>query len=339
MADNGRPDKKVLITGGAGFIGTHLARYLIAHNNTCQVDLVDNFARGVNDDAIQRMAQKPNVHLHTLNILEPEALTDLDTDYDYVYHLAAIIGVANVLERPYEVLRNNVVMLLNMLDWASRQTDLQRLVFASTSEVYAGTLRHFALPLPTPEVTPLALTDLGHPRTSYMLSKIYGEALCHQSGLPFTIFRPHNIYGPRMGLAHVIPELLQKAHRASDGDEFEVFSVDHRRAFCFIGDAVEMIVRASEAPDGAGQTLNLGNQDAEVSIGELVQVILDTVGKRLRMSPQPATPGSPARRCPDMTQTQALTGVRAQVSLHEGVKQTYQWYRDNVFDQHNISAR
>ncbi len=339
MMDNERPDKKVLITGGAGFIGTHLAGYLIAQNNTCRIDLLDNFARGVNDEAIRGLAQKTNVQLRTLNLLEPETLAELDTDYDYIYHLAAIIGVANVLDRPYAVLRDNAVMMLNMLDWANRQADLKRFIFASTSEVYAGTLKNFTLALPTPEVTPLALTDLDQPRTSYMLSKIYGEALCHQSGLPFTILRPHNIYGPRMGLAHVIPELLQKAHRASDGDKLEVFSVDHRRTFCFISDAVEMIVRASEAPGGVGKTLNLGNQDAEVTIGALAQVILDTVGKKLSVSPQPVMPGSPTRRCPDMTRTQALTGVRAQVSLHEGVKQTYQWYRDNVFDQHNISAR
>ena len=84
-------------------------------------------------------------------------------------------------------------------------------VFASTSEVYAGSLEHFGLPIPTPETAPLGLPDLGRPRTTYMLSKIYGEALCRHAGLPFTILRPHNLYGPRMGMAHVIPELHARA--------------------------------------------------------------------------------------------------------------------------------
>ena len=72
-----------------------------------------------------------------------------------------------------------------------------------------------------------------------MLSKIYGEALVHQSGLPFTIVRPHNFYGPRMGLSHVVPQLLQRIHEAADGDELVVYSIDHQRTFCFIDDAVE----------------------------------------------------------------------------------------------------
>jgi nucleoside-diphosphate-sugar epimerase len=92
-------------------------------------------------------------------------------------------------------------MLENVLTLARDQRDFSRFLFASTSEVYAGTLQYFGMPIPTPENTPLAMTALDEPRTSYMISKIMGEAMCQQSGLPFTIFRPHNVYGPRMGMA------------------------------------------------------------------------------------------------------------------------------------------
>ena len=102
-------------------------------------------------------------------------------------------------------------MLRNIITFGKRQENLERLIFTSTSEVYAGTLKYFSLKIPTPENTPLALTELSENRTSYMLSKIYGEALCLHSGLPVTIVRPHNFYGPRMGLSHVIPELFKES--------------------------------------------------------------------------------------------------------------------------------
>src|SRR5262249_46278010 len=204
---------------------------------------------------------------------------------------------------------------------------------------YAGTLQKFSLPIPTPETVSLALPDLDHPRTSYMLSKIYGEALIHQAQVPFTIVRPHNFYGPRMGLSHVIPELLKKAHFAKMGEPIEVFSIDHRRTFCFIRDAIEMIYRAVESPKSVGQVLNIGTQEPEVTIGELARKVTAAVGKRLDTVAGPETPGSPARRCPDMTRTRQLTGYCSQVSLEEGIQETYDWYRTHIFDGKSISAR
>ena len=104
----------------------------------------------------------------------------------------------------------NIRMLQNVISLARRQSNLNRLLFASTSEVYAGTLEKYGLEIPTVEGANIVLSDLSSPRTTYMLSKIVGEVMCQHSGVPFTIFRPHNIYGPRMGMAHVIPELLMK---------------------------------------------------------------------------------------------------------------------------------
>lgn len=328
---------KVLITGGAGFFGVHLARCLL--NNGYKVDLVDNFSRGVNDDELKSLSAKSGVCILNRDLLQPGVLDDLDNNYKYIYHFAAIIGVVNVIDRPYHVLRDNVSMLVNMLSFAEHQSSLQRFVFTSTSEVYAGTLQHFTMPIPTPESTPLALTALDHPRTSYMLSKIYGEALCHHSGVPFTIIRPHNIYGPRMGMAHVIPELLKKAHCASDGARLDVFSVNHWRTFCYIDDTVMMMKLAAESSACMEETLNIGNQEPEISIGELARLILDIVGKNLEISEKPATPGSPLRRCPDMTRTIELTGYNSQVDLHKGLELTYDWYRTNVFEGKVVYAK
>ena len=320
---------KALITGGAGFIGSHLGRRLLELGYA--VDLVDDFSRGANDDVLTSLQELGGIRLVERDLRLPGALDDCDDDYDYVVHLAAIVGVANVVGRPYEVLRDNVSMTEHALALARRQRALQRFLFASTSEVYAGTLAAFGVAIPTPERTPLVVPDLDQPRTSYMLSKLYGEAMCHQAHVPFTIVRPHNVYGPRMGLAHVIPELLQRAHEATDG-RLEVFSVEHKRTFCYVDDAVEMIVRSLESPRCRGQTLNVGTQAPEVTIRELAELALAVVGRELEIVPQPATPGSPERRCPDMSRTIELTGYASRVELEDGVRRTYEAYRTRVFE-------
>ena len=321
---------RVLITGGGGFIGAHLARHFADRDQ--EVDLVDDFSRGRLDADLTALVGRPNVRLIEKDMLVPGALEDLSADYALIFHLAAIVGVANVLDAPDRVLRRNVELLVSALELAARQRDLERFVFASTSEVYAGTLALGDLPLPTPEDAPLTVPDPRLPRTSYMLSKIFGEAMSFQSGLPVTVVRPHNVYGPRMGLAHVIPELLQRAYEAEDGGRLGVYSVEHRRTFCHVSDAVEMMARAARAPDGVGQTLNIGKQTPEIRIGDLAERIVEVVGRQLEIDPLPPHPGSPARRCPDMTRTIEVTGYVAEVTIEDGVRDTYDWYRPNVFE-------
>ena len=328
---------KVLITGGAGFMGFHLAKRLA--EDGYRVDLVDSLARGVRDPELEELLSRPRATLIVRDLLNPDALDDLADDYDFVIHLAALLGVANVRQRPYDVLTFNDILLQRMIDFSRRQKALRRLLFPSTSEVYGGTLRYFDMPVPTPESTPLAVNDLAEPRTSYMLSKILGEALCRYSGLPFTIFRPHNVYGPRMGLSHVVPELLKKARDLGNDEALEVYSPSHKRTFCYVSDAVEMIVRMMETPSCEGETLNVGNEEPEVAIGELARIILKTVGRDNDILPMPDTPGSPQRRAPDMTRTTGLIGFRAQVDPADGVARTYRWYREKIFEGGGVSAR
>ena len=329
--------RKALITGGAGFIGYHLASHLIASG--WHVDLVDSLARGASDDALAELQASGRVRLLERDLRVADALAGADDDYTHVFHLAAIVGVSHVLERPYEVLCDNVAMLTHALEFARAQVGLERFVFTSTSEVYAGSPQHITVPVPTPEEVPLALPALAQPRTCYLLSKIYGEAMCHHAGVPFTVVRPHNVYGPRMGLSHVIPELLERAYAADDGGALEVFSIEHRRAFCYIDDAVEIIARATMAEACEGEVLNVGDESREVSIGELARIVVAAVGKRVEIVPGPDTPGSPPRRCPDMANTTRLTGYRASVELETGIGQTYDWYRHNVFEGVGLAVR
>ncbi|WP_376694400.1 NAD-dependent epimerase/dehydratase family protein [Wenzhouxiangella sp. EGI_FJ10409] len=329
--------EKVLITGGAGFIGLHLARRLL--DEGMQVHLVDSFARGVRDPDLEKILEHPGARFDEIDCLDAEAVAALPTDFDYIFPLAAIIGVVHVMERPYRVVMDNLVMMDNMIEHARRQKALKRFMYPSTSEVYAGTLESFDLPIPTPEDTPLAVTELSRPRTSYMLSKISGECLCHYADIPYTVFRPHNVYGPRMGLVHVVPGQLHKAFEARDGDEIPVPSVDQTRCFCYIDDALEMLVRMMRSRECEGQTLNLGTQEPELTIREVARTCHEAVGRDVTIRPEPPPPGSPARRGPDMSKATRLTGYSSRVDLQAGVEKTWAWYRENVFESDGVSAR
>jgi UDP-glucose 4-epimerase len=320
---------KFLITGGGGFLGERTASTLLANGD--EVHIVDNFSRGQNDQTLKELAARRGARILQEDLLAPDALSTLSPDYDFIIHLAAIVGVQNVLERPYDTLHHNVVMHAAAIRFARRQKLLKRFVFASTSEVYAGTLRQGDLPVPTPEDVTLTLTPLHEPRSSYMLSKIYGEAMLLHSGLPFTIVRPHNIYGPRMGMDHVVPQLLEKAHKADSYSFLEVFSVDHRRAFCFIDDAVEMVKRVLDCPAALNQVLNLGAESPEVTVRHVAEVVISTVGKPLTIRSLPETPGSPVRRAPKMKRMTSATGYVARITLEEGIRRTYDWYRGHIF--------
>lgn len=321
--------KKVLITGGAGFIGLHLARRLAAMD--CEVVLADNLARGKMDNEAQTLLELPNVSFVQCNLLDRSDAASLGNDFDTVYHLAALLGVQNVLDRPMQVLRDNVIMTANVVDGVSGGSTTPRIIYTSTSEVYAGTLKFGDLPLPTPEETPLIVSDTSKPRTSYMLSKIYGEALCQLGDLPYTVIRPHNVYGPRMGMAHVIPELLKRTHETPAGGSLDVWSVDHTRTFCFVDDAVDMLLAVAQTPACENQVINLGTEKPETTILELAKDVMDVVGKELSINPKPATAGSPTRRCPQMSKMTELTGLTSKVGLREGVEKTYAWYKENVF--------
>jgi len=321
---------KALITGGLGFIGYHLSSRLLAEG--FEVHAYDNRRRGTIDAQVEALRANSRYRLIIGDLIDESSLQRLADNYTYIFHMAAIVGVRHVAEQPYQVLIDNVASLANVIDFARRQTDLRRLVFPSTSEVYAGTLQYFGMSFPTPETTPLAITDLAQPRTSYMLSKIYGEALCQHAGVPFTIVRPHNVYGPRMGMAHVVPELLKRTHQTPTGGKLPVFSANHKRTFCYVDDAVEFIIRLAKASAGLSGTFNIGSSTEEISIARLAELIVATVGKHLEIESAPATQGSTERRQPHLGHAITVAGYTPTVSLHEGILRTYEWYRACGFE-------
>lgn len=302
-----------------------------------QIDLLDNFSRGVNDAQLTNLAENDKINLINADLLQSTTIDQLNYDYAYIYHLAAVIGVQHVLKSPYDVLTKNFTLLQNALEIARRQKKLERFVFSSTSEVYVGTLNHYGLEFPTPESTSLTVSDLHEARTSYMLSKIYGEAMCLHSGLLVTIIRPHNFYGPRMGLSHVIPELMKKVVDLDNG-KVDVFSVNHKRTFCYIADAVQMIQLLAESTQTIGDSYNIGNDDEEITMVELSQIIIDLIGKDVAINPMHATPGSPNRRCPSITKLKEIISYNKQYPLKKGLQETFDWYNASVFSGKEVSA-
>jgi UDP-glucose 4-epimerase len=319
---------KILVTGAAGFIGLRFAHRLAEMGSI--VHMVDMVKPPVNDKDFHEVIKKPNVKFFELNGLNDHSLQCLDNDYTHVAHFAALLGVQNVLDAPFDVLDYNHRLTSNFLNFAKSQKAQPRFLFASTSEVYAGTLASGSLTIPSPEGSQIILPPLSQPRSSYMLSKIYGEAMCINAGIPFTIVRPHNIYGPRMGMRHVIPQLLQRAYK-SVGTELTVFSPTHTRTFCFIDDAVKMLVLLIKSDDAVNKTLNLGNQSPEITMKNLAETIIEQVGSPVTVKPSENTAGSPSRRAPNMEECSNIIGYIEQTSLSDGVKKTFEWYRDNYF--------
>ncbi|QRM27249.1 NAD(P)-dependent oxidoreductase [Microvirga sp. VF16] len=319
--------KKVLITGGAGFIGLHIARALV--RTGVHVDLVDNFSRGQSDFELSVVSSSRHVRTIELDMSVANATDILDSDYNLIFHLAAIVGVKNVVSRSYDTLALNTALTIEALRLARRQRNIFAFIFASTSEVYSGSEFSDLLAFPTIEDSILTVPPLSSPRTSYMLSKLYGEALVLQSGLRSVIVRPHNVYGPRMGRDHVIPELMRRIHNTEPGGELEVYSPTHSRTFCYIDDAVAMIIRLARNPAAIGGTWNIGTEAPEYSIMRVAEIIRDTMHADVKLVPGHTTSGSPTRRCPSMIRTDAMTGYYERTSLDDGVSSTFGWYREH----------
>ena len=317
---------RTLILGGAGFIGYHLAARLCAEGHA--LTLVDDLSRGRRDRELEALCARPDVTMVLADLTRPDALAGLPRQWDCVYMLAAVVGVRNVEIDPARVVRTNTLAIMHLLDWLAPESGV--LFFASTSETYAGGVSAGTVPVPTPEEVALSVEDIRAPRFAYAASKILGEAaVIHTArarGLSAVIGRFHNVYGPRMGADHVIPELSLRALRREN--PFRVHGADQRRAFCHVSDAVEALLRLTSTQTAWGQIVNIGNDTEETLIEDLARLVLREARFEPSLDRVAAPAGSVARRCPDIGRLRALTGFVPKVSLEVGVRDTIAWYRD-----------
>jgi nucleoside-diphosphate-sugar epimerase len=312
---------KVLVTGGTGFIGSYLARYLdkIGYD----VTICDNNSRGKLDDSVK------DLKFIECDLTNKSDLEKLDTDYDYVYHLAAINGTPNFYEIPHLVLKVNTICNINILDWCV-ENNIKNILSASSSEIYASTDN---IQIPTSEDVIASIDDVHNERFSYAGSKIFGELLfinyAKQYGLNTKIIRPHNIYGSRMGFEHVIPQVVRRIF--DEESPFKIYGHYQTRSFCHINDCVKQIKNVMESKTN-DIVFNVGS-GKETNIRELVETIFDILNYDPYVLLVDAPKGSTDRRCPDMSLLKSIGGYSDEVSLFDGLKETCEWYMWDCYEK------
>lgn len=318
-------DKKVLILGGAGFIGYNVTKCLAARGGY-QLTIADNFMKKNRDEEFDTFVRNYNIKVIEDDFSYADAYNKLDNEYDQVYMMAALVGVDNANNMPHEVIRINTALTLYTLEWI-RRSKIRKVVFASTSENYAGTVDAFGYAIPTPEEVPLTIKDISHPRFTYAVTKILGESgflnYGKMLGFEVTIIRYHNVFGPRMGFNHVIPHLVIRFRNGEN--PYKIYGHDQTRDFCYITDAVEGTVLAMETPNTNGQIYHLGT-GVEITIEELTRATGELMDFKGEYTNAPTYPGSVSRRSPDITKSKKDLGFTAKVGWKEGLKQTVNWY-------------
>ena len=243
-----------IVTGGSGFIGKSLVLQLSKRKNT-KIYLIDN-----NKPSFKRK----NIFFLKGNLQNYNTFKKINAKVDYIYHLAADLGVQKVINHPIESLSNNLITTKNIIEFA-RKKKVKRIFFYSTSEVYSQLNKQEKMD----ENDILTLPPIDHPRTSYWLSKIYGEFLTIMSGLPYTIFRIFNMYGPNMKTTHVIPSIFFKL-RNKKKPVFQ--NPSHTRCFLFIDDGISLMLDALR-PSYKNKVINIANPYEEIKVKDLVYKI------------------------------------------------------------------
>jgi nucleoside-diphosphate-sugar epimerase len=319
--------KRVLVTGGSGFIGSALVKALVASGESVRV--LDDNSRG----ALRRLQKIEGEIEFVAGDIRDAATVDAATrGIEEVHHLAFVNGTATFYSDPDLVLDVGVKGIVNVID-ACRKHGVGRLVLASSSEVYQTPPQ-----VPTDESVPLTIPDVLNPRLSYGAGKMISEIMAINHGRKHfervLIFRPHNVYGPDMGFDHVIPQLAVRLKRAADRHlagpvPFPIQgSGEETRSFCHIDDLVAGVMIMREKGSHLG-IYHVGSSE-EVTIAELARRIARIASREIALEPSVALAGSTARRCPDISKLAAL-GYRPRVLLADGLPAVVTWYWDHEY--------
>jgi UDP-glucose 4-epimerase len=312
--------RRIVITGGAGFIGTTLARRLVDDN---EIVAIDNLHR----DALTHtdLVDHPNLTFERGDILDAELIRDRVRGATHIVHCAAIAGVDQVLDSPVRTMRVDLIGTYNVLEAANQTRDtLERYVGFSTSEVF-GT---HAFNVGEAHVTTIG--SVGEARWTYAVAKLAAEhfarAYHDEFGLPIVSLRPFNVYGPGQIGGGAIRAFIETALEGNDlvvrGDGSQI------RAWCYVDDMVDALLLALEREDAVGETFNIGNARSTVTIYDLAHRIRRLMGSEVDIVFEPHRSPDVEIRIPNVEKARAVLGFEARVDLDEGLARTISWYRE-----------
>ena len=319
---------RVLITGGAGFLGSHLAEgFLKRGDEVFVLDMAPSLK-------VEHLLSNPQFHYVRDSVFNEGMLENLIVRCDLIYHLAAVVGVEHYVGDPYEVLNVNINGTQNILKLAHRYN--KKVVMASTSEVYG---RNTKVPFKEDDDRVLGSTRID--RWCYSTSKAAAEHFCfayRKLGLPVVIVRYFNIYGPRLDKIDVgrvltifMGQLLRHEPLTVIGDGKQT------RCFTYVDDAIRATMAAGLVPEAVGDIFNIGT-DRETPILELAETMIKITGARSTISfvPQQKIYGESyediPRRVPDNTKMKTILKVTPDISLEDGLRRTIEWFQKAHFE-------
>lgn len=265
-------DKKVLITGAGGFIGSHLLEALVKRTAKVKAFVRYNSKRNCGNLELLDKKIKKEVEVYFGDIRETEVLAKAMQGIDVVFNLAALVGIPYSYLNPHEVVMVNTIGTLNLLT-AARDNKVKKFIQTSTSEVYGS-----------PERVPITEKDCLRPQSPYAASKVGSDAVAlsffYAFDLPVSIIRPFNTYGPRQSARAVIPAII---NQALNGNIIKLGSLTPRRDFTFVKDTVDGFIRVAKSDNSIGEVINIGS-GKDISIKELVVLVGRILGRKLTIT-------------------------------------------------------
>lgn len=311
-------NKRIFITGGAGFIANTLISRFIKKNN---IIVYDNYHR----DSLSQSPYNdhPNIEIIKGDVLDKEFLVDSMKDIDIVVHAAGIAGIDTVIKDPVKTMNVNMIGTANTLEAARLNNVRERFIDFSTSEIF-GTMAYKST-----EEDNTSSGSAGEARWVYAVSKLAGEHLAHayynQYNLPVVTVRPFNVYGPGQTGEGAMQIFIKRALKGEDiyinGDGNQI------RAWCYVDDFVECLVRCIEDKKAVGESFNLGNSRAVMTTLGLAQTVCRVLNSKSRILFKEQLSADIELRIPSVEKTKNILGFQAKIDLEEGILRTAEYFR------------
>ena len=314
-------NKRIFITGGAGFIANTLIQKLIEDN---EIVVYDNFHRDTLTES--GFADHKNMTIVKGDVLDYDKVQKSMKGCNIVVHAAAIAGIDTVVKSPVKTMRVNMIGTANVLEAAHDNGGVERLIDFSTSEVFGP------MAFKATEGQQTVSGSAGEGRWTYAVSKLAGEHLAHaysnQYKLPVVTVRPFNVYGPGQTGEGAIQIFIKKALKNEEitihGDGAQI------RAWCYVDDFVDCLFRCLDNPAAIGQSFNIGNARAVITILGLAQTVCRVLGSTSKIKFVDALSADIAVRIPSVDKTAEVLGFKANVDLEEGILNTAEWMKKSM---------